>query len=75
MYVHIEKLALAKLEGINKAGGTATIYRVESACGLFGSSGGQGGGQESTAMVTMSTFAHHGLTYVPLGVRDLAFDG
>ena len=35
--------------------------------GLFVSSGTQGGGQESTALAMMSTFAHHGLVYVPLG--------
>ncbi|KAL9713313.1 flavodoxin-like fold protein [Leucoagaricus gongylophorus] len=34
---------------------------------LFVSSNSLGGGQESTAMSTMSTFAHHGLIYVPLG--------
>lgn len=26
-----------------------------------------GGGQESTAIAAMSTFAHHGLIFVPLG--------
>lgn len=35
--------------------------------GLFVSSGTLGGGQESTAIATMSTLAHHGLIYVPLG--------
>jgi len=35
--------------------------------GLFVSSGTLGGGQESTALALMSTFAHHGLIYVPLG--------
>jgi len=35
--------------------------------GLFLSSGTLGGGQESTALSTMSTLAHHGLIYVPLG--------
>lgn len=35
--------------------------------GLFISTGGQGGGQESTAIAAMSTFAHHGIIYVPLG--------
>lgn len=35
--------------------------------GLFISSGSLGGGQESTAMSTMSTIAHHGMVYVPLG--------
>ena len=28
-----------------------------------------GGGQESTAMSAMSTFAHHGLIYVPMGYK------
>ncbi|KAK1225580.1 flavodoxin-like fold protein [Marasmius sp. AFHP31] len=35
--------------------------------GLFVSTAGLGGGQESTAIAAMSTFAHHGLIYVPLG--------
>jgi NAD(P)H dehydrogenase (quinone) len=35
--------------------------------GVFISTGTSGGGQESTAMSTMSTFAHHGIIYVPLG--------
>ncbi|MCJ1451836.1 Minor allergen Cla h 7 [Mycoblastus sanguinarius] len=35
--------------------------------GLFISTASQGGGQESTAIAAMSTFAHHGLIYVPLG--------
>ncbi|KZV76168.1 benzoquinone reductase [Peniophora sp. CONT] len=35
--------------------------------GLFLSTGTLGGGQESTAIATMSTFAHHGIIYVPLG--------
>ena len=35
--------------------------------GLFVSTATQGGGQESTCLATMSTFAHHGITYVPLG--------
>ncbi|RYO88493.1 hypothetical protein DL764_008719 [Monosporascus ibericus] len=35
--------------------------------GLFVSTASQGGGQESTAIAAMSTFAHHGLIYVPLG--------
>lgn len=37
--------------------------------GLFISTAGQGGGQESTALALMSTFAHHGLIYVPLGYK------
>lgn len=35
--------------------------------GIFVSSSGMGGGQESTAIATLSTFAHHGIIYVPLG--------
>lgn len=35
--------------------------------GLFVSTGTLGGGQESTALAAMSTFAHHGLIYVPFG--------
>lgn len=37
--------------------------------GLFVSTAGPGGGQESTALASMSTFAHHGLIYVPLGYK------
>ncbi|KAK4152526.1 hypothetical protein C8A00DRAFT_44422 [Chaetomidium leptoderma] len=35
--------------------------------GVFISSAGMGGGQESTAIAAMSTLAHHGIIYVPLG--------
>ncbi|KAI0035343.1 1,4-benzoquinone reductase [Vararia minispora EC-137] len=35
--------------------------------GLFISTASLGGGQESTALAVMSTFAHHGITYIPLG--------
>lgn len=35
--------------------------------GVFISTASQGGGQESTALACMSTFAHHGLIYVPVG--------
>ncbi|BFZ63597.1 hypothetical protein YB2330_004728 [Saitoella coloradoensis] len=35
--------------------------------GVFVSTASPGGGQESTAMNAMSTFAHHGMIYVPLG--------
>lgn len=35
--------------------------------GVFVSTASQGGGQESTALATMSTLAHHGIIYVPLG--------
>lgn len=35
--------------------------------GVFVSSAGFGGGQESTAIAAMSTLAHQGIIYVPLG--------
>lgn len=35
--------------------------------GMFVSTASPGGGQESTAIAAMSTFAHHGIIYVPLG--------
>ena len=35
--------------------------------GVFVSTAGMGGGQESTALAAMSTLAHHGIIYVPLG--------
>ncbi|KAI1423193.1 quinone oxidoreductase [Xylaria sp. FL1777] len=35
--------------------------------GLFISTSSLGGGQESTALGAMSTFAHHGIIYVPFG--------
>lgn len=35
--------------------------------GIFVSTAGPGGGQESTAIAAMSTLAHHGVVYVPLG--------
>ncbi|MCJ1272556.1 Minor allergen Cla h 7 [Puttea exsequens] len=35
--------------------------------GVFISTASQGGGQESTALAAMSTFAHHGIIYVPFG--------
>ncbi|KAH9840485.1 Minor allergen Alt a 7 [Teratosphaeria destructans] len=39
--------------------------------GLFISTGTLGGGQESTAIAAMSTLAHHGLIYVPLGYKTV----
>jgi len=36
-------------------------------CGIFVSSAGMGGGQESTCISAMSTFVHHGQIFVPLG--------
>ncbi|KAL9623991.1 MAG: hypothetical protein Q9160_001744 [Pyrenula sp. 1 TL-2023] len=38
--------------------------------GLFVSTAGLGGGQESTCLAAMSTLAHHGLLYVPLGYKN-----
>jgi NAD(P)H dehydrogenase (quinone) len=35
--------------------------------GVFVSTSGPGGGQESTVIASISTFAHHGLLYVPFG--------
>ncbi|EAU90770.1 NADH:quinone oxidoreductase [Coprinopsis cinerea okayama7 len=35
--------------------------------GVFVSTASMGGGQEVTAMNTLSTFAHHGIIYVPFG--------
>lgn len=37
--------------------------------GLFISTAGLGGGQESTALSFLSTLTHHGLIYVPLGYK------
>jgi NAD(P)H dehydrogenase (quinone) len=37
--------------------------------GVFVSSGTLGGGQESTVIASMSTLAHHGFIYVPLGYK------
>lgn len=37
--------------------------------GIFVSSGTPGGGQESTVIAAMSTLAHHGIIYVPLGYK------
>ena len=39
--------------------------------GLFVSTGTPGGGQESTPLATMSTLAHHGIRYVPLGSSEV----
>jgi NAD(P)H dehydrogenase (quinone) len=35
--------------------------------GLFVSTASQGGGQESTAIAALSSWAHQGMIYVPLG--------
>ncbi|KAA8644450.1 hypothetical protein EYZ11_003558 [Aspergillus tanneri] len=39
--------------------------------GLFVSTGTLGGGQESTCIAAMSTLAHHGFVYVPLGYKPV----
>lgn len=39
--------------------------------GLFVSTAGLGGGQESTCIAAMSTLAHHGFLYVPLGYKTV----
>jgi len=39
--------------------------------GVFISTATMGGGQESTAIAAMSTFAHHGIIYVPLGYKTV----
>lgn len=51
-----------KTGGIWASGGYAGKY-----AGLFISTGSLGGGQESTALASMSTLTHHGIIYVPLG--------
>jgi len=38
--------------------------------GLFVSNSSLGGGHESTAIASLSTLAHHGIIYVPLGYKD-----
>lgn len=37
--------------------------------GIFVSTGTQGGGQEVTALNSISTLAHHGIIFVPLGYK------
>ncbi|KAI8883809.1 benzoquinone reductase [Backusella circina FSU 941] len=38
--------------------------------GTFFSTGSQHGGQETTALTTLTYFTHHGMTYVPLGFTN-----
>lgn len=38
--------------------------------GIFVSTGTLGGGQESTVLSTLTTLAHHGIIYVPLGYKN-----
>ncbi|KAK6517489.1 Minor allergen Alt a 7 [Arthrobotrys megalospora] len=56
------KAFIDKTGGIWQSGGYYGKY-----VGLFISTGTLGGGQESTAIAAMSTLAHHGMIYVPLG--------
>ncbi|KAJ5797939.1 uncharacterized protein N7503_007235 [Penicillium pulvis] len=53
-----------KTGGIWNSGGYWGKY-----AGVFVSTGTLGGGQESTALAMMSTLAHHGFIYVPLGYK------
>lgn len=41
------------------------------AAGIFQSTAGLGGGQETTALNTMSTLVHHGIIFVPLGYKHV----
>jgi len=52
----------------DKAGGVwASGGLYGKFAGVFISTAGLGGGQESTAIAAMSTFVHQGMIYVPLG--------
>jgi len=51
-----------KTGSIWQSGGFAGKY-----AGIFVSTGTMGGGQESTNLAAMSTLAHHGIIFVPLG--------
>ena len=51
--------------GLWQSGGLHGKY-----AGVFVSSASMGGGQESTAIAALSTLAHHGIIYVPLGYAD-----
>jgi len=54
-----------KTGGIWASGGYSGKY-----AGVFITNASPGGGQESTAIASMSTLAHHGIIYVPLGYKD-----
>lgn len=56
-----------KTGGLWQSGGLWGKY-----AGLFISTASMGGGQESTAIAAMSTLAHHGIVYVPLGFAKSA---
>lgn len=53
--------------------GTGSIWQTGGfwgkMAGVFIGTSTLGGGQESTAIAAMSTFAHHGIIYVPLGYK------
>ncbi|CRG86456.1 Minor allergen Alt a 7 [Talaromyces islandicus] len=53
-----------KTGGIWASGGYWGKY-----AGVFVSTASPGGGQESTALASMSTLAHHGFNFVPLGYK------
>jgi NAD(P)H dehydrogenase (quinone) len=55
-----------KTGGVWQSGGYWGKY-----AGIFVSTGSPGGGQESTAISAMSTLAHHGFIYVPLGYKPV----
>ncbi|KAH8926982.1 benzoquinone reductase, partial [Atractiella rhizophila] len=38
--------------------------------GIFSSTGGQHGGQETTALTTLPFLAHHAITFIPIGFAD-----
>jgi len=40
-------------------------------CGLFVSTAGLGGGQETTCVSAIGTLVHHGMIYVPLGYANV----
>lgn len=53
---------------------TGGLWKTGALCGkyagLFVSTGGQGGGQEVTALNSISTLTHHGIIYVPFGSHN-----
>ncbi|KAK9482627.1 flavoprotein-like protein [Lipomyces starkeyi] len=87
VYGHIAQMAEAEKAGIEKAGGSATIYQIPETLsdedttgtlwpkaalagkyvGQFVSTGTPGGGQDVTVMNALSTYAFHGMIFVPLG--------
>jgi len=43
---------------------------VGKTAGIFFGTATQGGGQETTALTTLTQFVHHGMIYVPIGYSD-----